>query len=989
MTEQGDGRIEEGEDGRWWVLRPEEHAPVASKYAGTRGDFALLLTFFRAHGRFPRTPAEVDARAPASLAVQIGDAPRDPAATLAGGRTLERHRAEIRAHFGFREATVDDGARLTEWLRVQVVPESRDRRRLAAALDAECRRSRVEPPTPERTDRLVRAAVHAHEDALYARTHERLTSDARAALDALLHPPLPSADGGTVAAEAAPAPADPDGAPEVGTAAVGPAAAALATLRTDPGRASLASVRDELAKLAAIRAVALPAGLFAEVGRHELALYRQRVAVEAPYELRRHPDAARRTWLAAYAHLRGRELTDGLVDLLIETVHAIGARAERTVERELLDDLKRVTGKQSLLFQVADAALAHPDGTVRAVVFPVVAEGTLRDLVREWKATGPTYRTTLRTVIRTAYRAHYRRVVPELLAALDFHSNNTAYQPLIEALALVRRYADTALHTFPADEEVPLDGVVPALWRDAVVEEDHRGRPRVNRLTYELCVLETLREQLRCKELWVAGADRYRNPDADLPTDFAERRVAYYGALALPLDAEHFTGALRGEMHAALGALDAGLPRNAGVRVGAKGGGWITVTPLDAQPEPENLGALKAAVAAAWPMTGLLDMLKEADLRLGFTDALRSASSYESLDRAVLRPRLLLCLHGLGTNAGLQRMAAAQPGTTVKDLLYVRRRYLSVEQLRRAIAVVADGTLAARDSALWGEGTTACASDSKHFGAWDQNLTTQWHVRYGGRGVMIYWHVERKSLCIHSQLKAPSSSEVASMIEGVLRHCTAMSVDRQYVDSHGQSEVAFAFCRLLGFQLLPRLKAIHSQRLYRPEAGQPDAYPRLAPVLSRPIDWELIRRQYDEMVKYATALRLGTAETEAILRRFTRANVQHPTYRALAELGKAVKTVFLARYLHDQQLRREIHEGLNVIEQWNGATDFVFFARRGELASNRREDHEVSMLALHLCRTAWCTSTRSCSSRCSRGPSGGGGSQTSTAAGSRRSSGST
>src|SRR5439155_5884746 len=86
----------------------------------------------------------------------------------------------------------------------------------------------------------------------------------------------------------------------------------------------------------------------------------------------------------------------------------------------------------------------------------------------------------------------------------------------------------------------------------------------------------------------------------------------------------------------------------------------------------------------------------------------------------------------------------------------------------------------------------------------------------------------------------------------------------------------------------------------------------------------------------------------AILRRFTRNNVQHPTYKAFAELGKAVRTVFLCHYLHDEGLRREIHEGLNVIEQWNGANDFVFFARRGELASNRREDHEVSMLALHL-----------------------------------------
>lgn len=213
---------------------------------------------------------------------------------------------------------------------------------------------------------------------------------------------------------------------------------------------------------------------------------------------------------------------------------------------------------------------------------------------------------------------------------------------------------------------------------------------------------------------------------------------------------------------------------------------------------------------------------------------------------------------------------------------------------------------------------------------------------------MIYWHVERKSLCIHSQLKSPSSSEVASMIEGVLHHCTEMEVNRQYVDSHGQSTVAFAFCHLLCFALLPRLKAIHAQKLYRPETGKADAYKDLQLILTRPIDWEVIRQQYDQMIKYTAALRQGTAETEAILRRFTRQNVQHPTYKALAELGKAIKTIFLCRYLHSEALRREINEGLNVVEQWNGATDFVFFARRGEMVRNRREDHEISMLALHL-----------------------------------------
>ncbi len=360
------------------------------------------------------------------------------------------------------------------------------------------------------------------------------------------------------------------------------------------------------------------------------------------------------------------------------------------------------------------------------------------------------------------------------------------------------------------------------------------------------------------------------------------------------------------------------------------------------------LHRLTTEIGQRWQMTSLLDMLKEADLRIGLTAAFKSPTAWESLARAVLQPRLLLCLYGLGTNTGLKRMSAEERGVSYKDLLYVRRRFVNKEHLRQAIRSVVNAIFQIRQPHLWGEGTTACASDSKKFGAYDQNLMTEWHVRYGGRGVMIYWHVERKSLCIYSQLKTCSSSEAAAMIEGVLRHCTEMSVNKQYVDSHGQSEVAFAFSRLLGFELLPRLKAIHKQKLYRVETGQGAEYPHLQPVLTRAIDWKLIKEQYDQMVKYTTALRLGTAETEAILRRFTRHNLQHPTYKALAELGKACKTIFLCRYLHFLELRREIQEGLNVIEHWNSVNGFILYGKGGEFASNRREDQEITMLSLHL-----------------------------------------
>jgi TnpA family transposase len=259
-------------------------------------------------------------------------------------------------------------------------------------------------------------------------------------------------------------------------------------------------------------------------------------------------------------------------------------------------------------------------------------------------------------------------------------------------------------------------------------------------------------------------------------------------------------------------------------------------------------------------------------------------------------------------------MVSGETALSYRELLYVRRRFIQQVALRAAIAHVINATLATRRPEVWGEGTTACASDAKKFGAWDQNLMTEWHIRYGGRGVMIYWHVERRAACIYSQLKRCSSSEVAAMIEGVLRHCTNLEVEKHYVDSHGQSEVAFAFCHLLGFDLLPRLKAMASQTLYRPHPGIPEAYPHL----------------------------------QAILKRFTRENLQHPTYRALAELGKAIKTIFLCRYLHDEALRREVHEGLQVVETWNSVNGFIFYGKSGEIATNRLDDQEVAVFSLHL-----------------------------------------
>ncbi len=910
-----------------WTLLPNELSWLSNKTGANRLVIALLLKFFQYANRFPTSPIEVPSQVLDYIALQVQVQKELYLDYNSKGRTSRRHRSEIRAFLGLRRATAVDASALVDWLVREILPIEADVEKLIEIVSQRFQSLQIDPPTPGRIERLVRSARRTYETQFFSLTFGSLSPSCRTALDKLLRSNEVSST----------TPREEDYTRKDSL---------FHYLNSSPGRVSLNSLLTEISKLEHLRQISLPENLFQDVSVKVLQTYAARAATEDIFQLRAHPEPIRYTLVAAFCWLKSLDVTDNLVDLLIQMIHGIGTRATKKVDTELIQDLKRVTGKHNILYNLAFASLEQPEGIVKEVIYPVVSQQTLRDLVRELKQGGTAYKQKVHTVIRSSYSRHYRRALPKLLSVLEFCSNNEVHRPVIEALELLKKYVDSPSRYYADDQEVPLEGIIKSGWQEILLESDSQGNQRINRINYEICVLQTLRERLRCKEIWVVGANRYRNPELDLPTDFEQHREAYYQALKLPQDVDKFIASLQEQMETALSTFNDGLPNNPKVEI--LPAGQIRLSPLEAQPEPTNIARLKTELVGRWPMTSLLDILKEADLREGFTDCFKSLAAREALDRETIQKRLLLCLYGLGTNTGLKRVSHGTPGVDYHDLRYIKRRFITAAALRKAIAEMVNAIFRARQPHIWGEGTSTVASDAKKFGAWDQNLMTEWHVRYGGPGIMIYWHVEKKSTCIYSQLKSCSSSEVAAMIEGVLRHDTEMTVKKNFTDSHGQSEVAFAFCHLLGFDLMPRLKGIKRQKLYRPQAGMVDAYGNLQPILTRPINWELIRQQYDQMVKYATALRLGTAEPEAILRRFTRNNLKHPTYQALGELGKVMKTIFLCQYLHSEALRREIHEGLNVVEQWNSTNGFILYGKGGEFATNQRDEQVLVMLSLHL-----------------------------------------
>jgi hypothetical protein len=592
----------------WTVLCGEQDL-IETKHGATRLGFTLVLKFYTRYGRFPRGRAEFPDEVVEHVARQLKASAADFEFYGWAGRTIERHRGEIRSHLGFRECSVADADKLTDWLAASVAYAERDPDRVRVELLKMMREERIELPADGRVGRMVASALRTAEQNWFAAIAARLDA---AAMGRVLG--LAGWGEDTQGEDAEDEPEDPE--------------SVLALIKSMPGSVSLESMLTEIRKLKAARGIGLPARLFSDVVPKVLAGWRARCAIESPSHLPRCSAGSAATLLAALVHDRLREITDDLTELLIATVHRIDARAHKKVTDELVNAFKRVDGKENLLFQIAEAALSTPDGAVSQVVYPAVRGGeqTLRELVHEYKTKGPVYRRTVQTMLKASYTNHYRRGMIDLLDVLEFRSTR-ADHPLLAALEVIRRHGRSGnLTYYPLGEAAPRHKGIDEDWALLVYRTDRHGKRRTVRMAYEVATFRALREMLRCKEIWVVGAGRYRNPDDDLPRDFEARRVDYYRELRKPPDPAVFSGSLRREMTTALQDLNDALPDLDWVDVSERRQGAIRLTPLDAAPEPRNLRRIKNEVSRRWEAVPLIDILKEALLRTGVLDQVASAA---------------------------------------------------------------------------------------------------------------------------------------------------------------------------------------------------------------------------------------------------------------------------------------------------------------------------------------------------------------------------
>jgi TnpA family transposase len=110
----------------------------------------------------------------------------------------------------------------------------------------------------------------------------------------------------------------------------------------------------------------------------------------------------------------------------------------------------------------------------------------------------------------------------------------------------------------------------------------------------------------------------------------------------------------------------------------------------------------------------------------------------------------------------------------------------------------------------------------------------------------------------------------------------------------------------------------------------------------------LIAQHWDDLLRLAGSLKLGLVQAGGLLR--TLQTNERPTHlaRALEELGRIVKTLYLLAYIDDETYRRRILNQLNRGEGRHQLARVVFYGKRGELRQRYREGQEDQLGALGL-----------------------------------------
>ncbi len=817
-------------------------------------------------------------------------------------RTLYRYHQAIRDHLRIRS----DGpeARHLAARAIAQAAEVKDNPAdLVNVAIEELVRHRFELPAFSALDRLTRRIRTAVNRRIFEAVERRLTVADRKVLDALLLV-LPSR-----------------------TRSV------YARLKAPAKRPTLGHLQELLDQLEMLETLGRPSGLLAGIRPGKIAHFAAEANSLDAAELADYAPAKRYTLLLCLIHRAQARVRDDLAEMFVKRTAIFHKRG-----REELEQLRARHGEKTAeLVSVLSQVLVALDGdqpedeTLSAIRTIVDPQGGARQLLDDCEAVIASIGNNHLPLLWRFYRSH-RRTLFRLLEAIELKAASQDVS-LVRALGVLRANERSRGEWIDGDVDVSF---APEAWQRVVVETAD-GERRLNRRHFEVCVFSCLAAELKSGDVAIEGSSEY--------ADYREQMIAwdecrplvgnYCAEVGLSATAEAFVEELKERLASTAREVDERYASNSQLSINERG--EPTLQRIERRLVPASALALERAVLERLPERSLLEVLCNVEHWTGWA---RHFGPLSGSDPKLERPRerYVLTTFTYGCNLGSSQAARHMAGhVTAHQLSFVNRRHVTATALDAAIRDILDAFSRLGLPKLWGDGTRAAADGTK-YRLYEENLLSEYHIRYGGYGGIAYHHVADSYVALFSHFIPCGVWEAIYIIEGLLRNTSEIQPRTVHADTQGQSAPVFALAYLLGFNLMPRIRNWKEIVFYRPDRSA--SYEHIDGLFRETVDWGKIQTHWQDLIQVALSIRAGKVSSPTLLRKLGNYSRKNRLYQAFRELGRVVRTIFLLRYISDLELREQILTATNKVEAYNGFAKWFFFGGEGVITENEPDEQE-------------------------------------------------
>jgi TnpA family transposase len=655
-------------------------------------------------------------------------------------------------------------------------------------------------------------------------------------------------------------------------------------------------------------------------------------------EIKDYSDPKKYTMLISFLHTSAATLRDNLIDMFLKCVNAVTNKGQEELKKT--HDMLRpkteniVSAFTELLDDAAEIENNEDFGKkIRSLINEYGGQETLyNDCVSI-----NSYRNNNYYVFLHKLFIKQRSNIFKLFNMLEFGST-TEDQSLITALNLIKtlyshrkRVKQQELIKIDVDLSFAGDN-----WRKTVIVKKD-SETFYQRSHLESCIFTCLAVELKCGDVYVKGSENYSDyREQLLPWEECIKEIPEYcKSLGLSDTANSFVDQLKDSLTRISKEVDQLYPENKSLVIETNG--KITLKKYPPKNKPKRIKELEEKIHQLLPERSILEILCNTQHWVNWTRHFSPISGSDpKLENAI--EKYILLTFTYGSNLGpVQVSKHLKEKISAHIISYLNSRHSTCEKLDASLWDLVNLFNTLELPGFWGTGKHA-AVDGTMVEMYKNNIISEYHIRYGRNGGIMFHLLSDMYIALMGTFIPCGAWEAIYLLDLFIKNKSDIQPDTIHGDTQEQSGTVFALSYLLGVNLMPRIRNWKDLTFFRPDKSI--RYKHIDCLFKETIDWNLIKMHWKDMFQVVISIKEGKILPSTLLKKLNNKSRKNRLFHAFKELGMAVRTIFLLKYIIDMNLRQHITADTNKVEAYNGFVDWIRFGGDGIVASNNPVEQE-------------------------------------------------